>query len=181
ISAVSSGSDTFDFMINAAEQYLGCDPNLFTIEEVEFSVLLQLTDYDQPSQNRPHMWSLAWGPDYPDANNWVGDVISCYKDNNFQRPCTELDDLIEAAARELDPQVRIERYFEIEAQLFGRQQDGQVIVDGEFPFVPIALSGGFYLVQPWYEGPFATDGIIGGAHWDWRSVDQEMQLEARGR
>lgn len=181
ISAVSSGSDTFEFLINAAEQYLGCDPNLFTIEEVEFSVLLELIDYDQPSQNRPNMWSVAWGPDYPDANNWVGDVISCFKDNNFQRPCTELDDLIEAAARELDPEARTQRYFEIEAQLFGREQDGQVVVDGEVPFIPIALSGGFYLVQPWYEGPFATDGIIGGAHWDWRTVDQEMQLEARGR
>ncbi len=180
ISAVSSGSDTFEFLINAAEQYLGCDPNNFTIEETEFSVLLELIDYDQPSQNRPHMWSLAWGPDYPDANNWVGDVISCYKDNNFQRPCTELDDLIEAAARELDPETRVERYFEIEAQLFGREQDGQVVVEGEMPFVPLALSGGFYLVQPWYEGPFATDGIIGGSHWDWRTVNQEMQQAARG-
>lgn len=180
ISAVSTGTDTFEFLMNAAEEYLGCNPNNFTLEEVEFSVLLELIDYDQPSQNRPHLWSVAWGPDYPDANNWVGDVISCYKDNNFQRPCTELDDLIEAAARELDPEARTQRYFEIEAQLFGREEDGQVVVEGEMPFIPIALSGGFYIVQPWYEGPFATDGIIGGAHWDWRTVDQEMQEAARG-
>jgi oligopeptide transport system substrate-binding protein len=179
ISLVSTGGDTFETLIRSVEEHLGCDPGSFTIEEVEFSVLLELTDYDQPVQNRPHMWSIAWGPDYPDANNWVGDVLSCYKDNNFLRPCTEVDDLIEAAARDLDPASRTERYFDIEAALFGRTVDGEVVIDGEVPFIPVAISSGFYLVQPWYEGPFATDGIIGGSHWDWRTVDQEAQQAAR--
>jgi hypothetical protein len=89
--------------------------------------------------------------------------------------------LIEAAARELDPERRNQLYFEVESLLFGREQDGQVIVDGEMPFIPLALSSGFSLVKPWYEGPFATDGLIGGAHWDWRVVDQEMQESARGQ
>lgn len=175
------GGDTFEFIKSAAEEYLGCNPNLFTVEELEFSVLLEITDYDQPLQNRPNLWSIAWGPDYPDANNWVGDVISCFKDNNFLRPCTEIDDLLQAAARELDPERRNERYFEIEALLFGRTENGAVVVDGETPFIPMAQSSGFSLVQPWYTGPFATDGILGGQHWDWRFVDQELQQAARGR
>jgi oligopeptide transport system substrate-binding protein len=174
------GGDTFQFIEAAAQEYLGCDPGLFTVEELEFSVLLEITAYDQPVQNRPHMWDIAWGPDYPDANNWVGDVISCFKDNNFNRPCTEVDDLIQAAARELDPERRNERYFEIESLLFGRMENGEVVADGEIPFIPLSQSSGFSLVQPWYTGPFGTDGIIGGQHWDWRSIDQELQLEARG-
>ncbi|HLA42272.1 MAG TPA: ABC transporter substrate-binding protein, partial [Aggregatilineales bacterium] len=174
------GGDTFEFIKSAVEEYLGCDPSLFTVEELEFSVMLEITDYDQPVQNRPHMWSIAWGPDYPDANNWVGDVISCFKDNNFLRPCTAVDDLIEKAAREVDPEARNERYFEIESLLFGREENGQVVVEGETPFIPLALSSGFSLVKPWYDGPFETDGLIGGAHWDWRIVDHEAQLSARG-
>jgi oligopeptide transport system substrate-binding protein len=181
IATGQGGGDTFEFIKSAAEEHLGCDPNLFTIEELEFSVLLEITAYDQPVPNRPHMWSIAWGPDYPDANNWVGDVLSCYKDNDLLRPCSEVDDLIEAAARELDPERRNQLYFEVESLLFGREQEGQVIVDGEMPFIPLALSSGFSLVKPWYEGPFATDGLIGGAHWDWRTVDQEMQEAARGQ
>lgn len=173
------GGDTFEFIKAAVEEHLGCDPNVFTIEELEFSVLLEITDYDQPTQNRPNMWSIAWGPDYPDANNWVGDVISCYKDNDFLRRCSEVDDLIEAAARELDPEKRTQMYFEIESLLFGREVDGQVTVEGEVPFIPLSMSNAFALVQPWYEGPFATDGIIGGAHWDWRTVDPELQRAGR--
>ncbi|NJL94731.1 MAG: hypothetical protein HC915_13940 [Anaerolineae bacterium] len=180
LAGTQGSADNFEFIKAAAEQYLGCDPNLFTVEELEFSVLLQLTAFNQPTQNRPHMWSIAWGPDYADANNWVGDVISCYKDNNFLRPCTEVDDLIEAAARELDPERRTQLYFEAEAALFGREVDGQVVVDGEVPFIPLSTGGGFALVKPWYEGPFATDGIIGGQHWDWRTVDQAAQQAARG-
>jgi ABC-type oligopeptide transport system substrate-binding subunit len=179
IASGQGGADTFEFLKAALEQHLGCDPSLFTTEELEFSVLLEITAFDQPVQNRPHMWSLAWGPDYPDANNWVGDVISCYKDNDFLRPCSEVDDLIEAAARELDPQRRTELYFEAEARLFGREVDGAVTVDGEIPFIPLAIGSSFSLVQPWYSGPFATDGIIGGAHWDWRSVDEEIKRNSQ--
>lgn len=180
IAAGQGGGDSFEFLKAAVEEHLGCDPNLFTIEELEFSVLLEITAFDQPVQNRPHMWSLAWGPDYADANNWVGDVISCFRDNNFSRPCTEVDDVIEAAAREPDPQRRAELYFEIEALLFGREENGQVIRDGEVPFIPLSRSTGFFLVKPWYEGPFATDGIIGGSHWNYRIIDQEAQQAARG-
>ncbi|MFP4322652.1 MAG: peptide ABC transporter substrate-binding protein [Anaerolineales bacterium] len=175
----SGGGDTFQFLQSSVAEHLGCPEDLFTIEELEFSVLLEITAFDQPVQNRPHMWSLAWGPDYPDANNWVGDVISCFKDNNFLRPCSEVDDLIEAAARETDPTRRTELYFEVEARLFGRQVDSGVTVDGETPFIPLALSSAFSLIKPWYDGPFETDGLIGGAHWDWRTVDQEAQQAAR--
>lgn len=119
------------------------------------------------------MWSLGWGPDYGDANNWVGDVLHCeFSENSFKRACTETDDLIELAAQESDPDARLELYYRIEEQFFGPE--------GEVPFIPIYLRVTYVLVKPWYTGPFETDGLFGGAHWDWRTIDQEAQLAARG-
>jgi len=161
-----------EFWAAGAEQYLGCDPNVFNVEQLEFSVLLEVIDADTPTQDRPNAWTLGWGPDYGDANNWVNDVLSCTSDNAFLRPCTEVDDLIDEAARESDPQVRDELYAEIENAFFGP--------DGEFPIAPIYMRTTFTLVKPWYTGPFETDGLFGGAHWETRSIDMTAKLEARG-
>lgn len=169
-----TGAGTWaEFMAAGAETHLGCDPNIFTIEQQEFSVLLETVDPANPAEDRPNMWSLGWGPDYGDANNWVGDVVHCeFSENSFKRPCTETDDLIELAAQESDPDARIELYYRIEEQLFGPE--------GEVPFIPIYLRVDYSLVKPWYTAPFETDGLFGGAHWDWRTIDQEAQLAARG-
>ena len=162
-----------EFWAAAAEEHLGCDPALFNIEQLEFSVYLQVTDEDTAEQDRPHAWMALWGPDYPDANNWVGDVLSCEVKFGFKRPCTEVDDLISQAAAEGDPIVREQLYAEIEEAFFG--------VDGEFPIAPIYLRSGFILVQPYYTGPFETDGLFGGAHWDTRTIDMAAKLAAQGK
>jgi oligopeptide transport system substrate-binding protein len=168
-----TGAGTWaEFWASAAEEYLGCSPDLFTVEQLEFSVLLEVIDSSTPTQDRPNAWTLGWGPDYGDANNWVGDVLWCESDNAFMRPCTETDDLIEQAARESDPAVRDELYLDIEDSFFGE--------NGEFPIAPIYMRSGFSLVKPWYTGPFDTDGLFGGAHWDTRSIDMAAKLAARG-
>ncbi len=162
-----------EFWAASAEEHLGCDPALFTIEQLEFSVYLQVTSEDTADQDRPHAWMALWGPDYPDANNWVGDVLSCEVKYAFKRACTEVDDLISQAAAEGDPLVREQLYAEIEEAFFG--------ADGEFPIAPIYLRSVFTLVQPWYTGPFETDGLFGGAHWDTRTIDMAAKLAARGK
>ena len=168
-----TGAGTWaEFMSAAAERELGCDPNLLVIEQQEFSVLLETTDPRNPPEDRPNMWSLGWGPDYGDANNWVGDVIVCDGENTFARPCGEVDDLIHEAAQEADPERRIELYYRIEEMLFGEE--------GVFPFIPLFLRLDYVLLQPWYSSPIETDGLFGGAHWDYRTVDQAAQMEARG-
>lgn len=168
-----SGAGTWaEFWAAGAEQYLGCDPSLINVEQLEFSVLLEVTSPETPTQDRPNTWTLGWGPDYQDANNWVGDVLSCHVDNRQNRPCDEVDELIDQAARESDPDARIELYAEIEEALFG--------AEGTFPIAPIFLRFGYVLYKPWYTGPFETDAQVGGAHWGAYSIDMAAKLAARG-
>lgn len=160
-----------EFWAAGAEEYLGCDAGLFNIEQLEFSVLLEIVDPDTPVQDRPNAWTLGWGPDYGDANNWVNDVLSCTGENPFIRPCSEVDDLINEAARESDPARRDELYAEIEEAFFGEE--------GVFPIAPIFLRSGYILVKPWYTGPFETE-LFGGSHYGAYSIDMAAKLAARG-
>lgn len=160
-----------EYWAAAAQEYLGCDSGLFTIEQVEFSVLLQTIDASTPIQDRPNAWTLGWSPNYPDSNNYVNDVLSCTAENRFQRPCSEVDDLIDEAARETDSDRRNELYAEIENVFFGR--------DGIFPMVPLFIRSDYVLVKTWYSGPFATDGIFSGTHWDAQSIDMAAKLTAQ--
>ena len=89
----------------------------------------------------------------------------------MKRPCTEIDDLIAQAAEESDQAVRAELYYRVEEMAFGP--------DGEFPIIPLYMRTGYQLTKPWVTGPLDTDGVIGGAHYDWRTIDQEAQLAAR--
>lgn len=162
-----------EFLAASVERELGCDPSVFTIEEQEFSVLLESTDPDTPTEDRPNLWTLGWGPDYPDANNWVFDagLLACEAENSVKRPCTEIDDLIAQAAEESDQAVRAELYYRIEEMAFGPE--------GEYPILPLYMRTVYQLTKPWVTGPLDTDGVIGGAHYDWRTIDQAAQLEAR--
>lgn len=171
--AVYQGAETWaEHVQNQASTLLGCDASKVSIEALEFSVLLQAIKKDKPTAERPNMWTLGWGPDYPDAHNWVHDVLSCNADNPFARECTDVDKLIDEAGLELDGAKRAELYRQVEEMFFG--------ADGAFPIAPIFLRINFGLVKPWYVGFFDTDGLFGGPHYESRTIDQEAQLKARG-
>jgi hypothetical protein len=38
----------------------------------------------------------------------------------------------------------------------------------------------YSLLKPWFSFPIETDGLFGGNHFDYYTVDQEAQLAARG-
>jgi ABC-type transport system substrate-binding protein len=157
-----------EFLTTAAQEHLGCSPDVFTIDEIEFSVM----GPPPLPEDTPNMQTLGWGPDYPDAHNWVFDAgLACEAQNDFLRPCTELDDLINQAARETDPEIRAALYREIEEGFFGP--------DGEYPIAPLYMRANFILVKPWYTGAFETDGLVGGEHWDHRNLDMAAKLAAR--
>lgn len=160
-----------DYWASAAEEHLGCSLDLFTVETVEFSVMIQLTAPDSPTQDRVNAWAISWLPDYADANNWVGDVLACDTYNSIRRPCSEVDDLIEAAGRSSDPTERDALYLEIEDAFFG--------VEGEYPIAPLYMRADYVLRQAWYTGPFDTDGLFAGSHWDTWQVDMEAKLTAQ--
>jgi oligopeptide transport system substrate-binding protein len=146
-------------------QNLGCSPDLIQIEQQSFADLLAATEAGAP--NRPNMWTLGWGPDYGDENNWVGDVLLCDNPNNRQgRTCNEIDDMIRAAARETDPDARIAAYAAIEEAFFG--------TEGEFPFAPIYVRIAYVATHAWYD---ITPALFGGSQLYNYSIDTALRAE----
>lgn len=159
------GEEWAKFINTSVTRELGCASDLFTVES---AVPFDKLNRDLPAQDRPNMWTLGWLPDYLDANNYLNDVLYCTSKNDYShRPCSAVDDLILQSAREPDPQKRVEMYSAIENDFFGR--------DGVFPIIPLLVERSYALVKPWYTGPFETDGIVGGRHWNSYSIDQSAQ------
>jgi oligopeptide transport system substrate-binding protein len=173
--AVYQGAEAWaEFLQNGVNTHL-CDsatPANISIEALEFGVLLQAVEKTRPTAERPQMWTLGWGADYPDGHNWMHDVLGCNSQNPFLRPCDATDELIDEAAKETDSAKRVELYAQTEEQFFGEE--------GSFPIIPLYIATAFSLVKPWYTGFFDTDGLFGGPHWNSRKIDQEAQLAARG-
>ena len=160
-----SGQSTLNWIefaqANWAEN-LGCDPSLITIEQQAFSELLATTKLDDAEA--PNMWTLGWGPDYADENNWVSDVLSCETALRMKRECNEIDDMLKAAREEADPAKRVEMYREIEDAFFGEE--------GEFPFMPIFLRIAYVAEHSWLD---RTPALFGGEQWYTWNIDQEAQ------
>jgi oligopeptide transport system substrate-binding protein len=161
------------FLAARLEEVLGCDPDLIRVEEMPFDQMYSRINPDSPAEYRPHLWIGGWGADYPDAHSFLGDFLYCESANNFKRPCSEIDDLIDQAAVETDPLVRIGLYRDIEERLFGPE--------GEFPIIPVHTLIDYYVVKPWVTGPINTDGQFSGLHYDWYTIDQAAQLAARAK
>jgi oligopeptide transport system substrate-binding protein len=145
---------------------LGCSADLIQIEQLPFAELLAATEASVPTEERPHMWTLGWGPDYADENNWVGDVIWCENDTRRARECTATDDLIVQARTEPDPEVRAQLYAEIEEAFFG--------YEGEFPMAPLYVRIAFVARHSWLT---RTPSLFGGEQYYHWSLDADMRAE----
>ncbi len=169
-----SGQATLNWIEFAQKQWqehLGCSPDVIQIEQQSFKELLAATSADTPDEEAPHMWTLGWGPDYPDENNWVGDVLWCENPGNrMKRECTEADDLIVQAREETDPNKRIEMYRQIEEMFFGK--------DGEMPMAPLYLRIAYVAQHSWLTAPRALFG--GEQFYNW-SIDQAAQMAAMNK
>ena len=149
---------------------LDCDEQLITIEQVDFGELLARTSADAES-GRPDMWELAWPAYYPDANNFLGDLLNCTDGENRQnRQCSVEDGLMRQARISTDPQERSDLYREVEKGFFNE--------DGSFPLIPLYVRGNYVLVQSWLKFPAAYSG---GQQFDTYIVDQELKRLERSR
>lgn len=164
-----------EFLIQAWSNVLGCDPALFSNETIDdFSNMIPIINVTNDMDARPHWHPIGWGPDYPDSNNWVGDILKCDIDNAFtSRPCSEVDEVIQQAREETDPETRKELYAQIEDMFFGEE--------GIFPAAPIRLAANYALYQTYFDGPIETDGQVGGEHWDWYTIDKAGQDAVRNQ
>jgi oligopeptide transport system substrate-binding protein len=157
-----TGQSTLDWLEFSRDQWvenLGCAADRIQIEQQTFAELLASTVQTNPDSETPHIWTLGWGPDYPDENNWVGDVLWCESgQNRTNRSCTTTDLLIEEARETTDQNARIELYHQIENRFFGPS--------GEVPFIPIFHRTYALAVHDWLVW---EPLLFGGEYWyDWQ-------------
>ncbi len=152
------------------ERQLGCSREVIQIEQLPFSELLEAVR--APAETRPHIWTAGWAPDYPDENNWVGDVLWCKNpENPRRRPCSALDELIAEAREEPDAEQRLALYRQIEEGFFG--------AEGEMPIAPLCTWVGFGAVHVWLDpGPLE---LFSGVQWYNWTIDWEAKKAAQGR
>jgi oligopeptide transport system substrate-binding protein len=176
-----------EFLASNLREVLGCDPELFIIEQEEFAVLID-PPYPEPGwipSDWPPVFTLGEGVDYPDVQSVFDTFPPCGADISpnpedrrytwlfwmnwtfIQRPCTEADTLLAQAAAEPDPQIRADLYRQIEELWFGPE--------GEFPVIPLFTRRNYMLHQPWITGPFDTDWTPWGPHYDWYTIDAVAQ------
>jgi peptide/nickel transport system substrate-binding protein len=151
------------------EEHLGCSTEAIQIEQLPFRE--QLEAVNAPAEARPHIWAAGWAPDYPDENNWVGDVLWCKSpENPRRRECSALDELIVEAREEPDPERRIALYRQIEEGFFGPE--------GEMPFAPLCTWITFGAVHLWLDpGPLE---LFSGVKWYNWTIDWDAKQAARG-
>ena len=165
-----SGQSTLNWIEYAQAQWeenLGCSADLIQIEQQSFADLLASTK--APDEEAPHMWTLGWGPDYADENNWVNDVLHCDIEVRFNRECNEIDEMIEEARFEPDPEVRKELYRDIKNAFFGKE--------GEFPMFPIWLRIAYVAEHSWLD---RIPALFGGQMWYTWNIDAAAKAAARG-
>jgi ABC-type transport system substrate-binding protein len=153
-------------------EHLGCSPEQIQIEQLPFRELRAAVR--GPVEARPHVWLSGWAPDYPDENNWVGDVIWCRSEASMAargRACTELDDLIVEARQEPDPERRIDLYRQIEDGFFGP--------DGEMPFIPVCMTSFFWAQHSWLDK--GSVDVFSGEQWYNWTIDWEAKQAAQGQ
>lgn len=149
---------------------LGCAPEQIIIEQVPFGTKLANTRADAGA-NRPDVWELAWATAYPDAQNWVGDLLHCADSENRQnRPCGAVDNLIRQATQETDQVERLRLYLDIENDFFG--------ADGVTPIIPLFVRTDYVAVQSWLSFLPAS---FGGEQYDTYLLDEELKRLERSR
>ncbi|MCP4427457.1 MAG: peptide ABC transporter substrate-binding protein [Chloroflexi bacterium] len=149
---------------------LGCSPDQINIEQAQFGTLLANTRRDAGAA-RPDVWELGWASYFPDAHNWVGDLLHCVDSENRQnRPCSDVDGLIRQAAGTLDPTEREALYRQIEDLLFGGE--------GIFPLAPLYVRGDETMTQSWLE---YTPALFGGEQYDTYLIHAELKELERSR
>jgi ABC-type oligopeptide transport system substrate-binding subunit len=145
---------------------LACSPALFEVRTLPRTLLIELSHatYDQETVTRSHIWMATWSADYPDANNWISDVLHCrYGYIKTGRECDEADSLLDQAAVEMDPDKRADLYAQAEERFFGP--------NGTFPVIPLYRSVSAWLQQPWL-----TDvNEYGPARYDLWTIDATAQ------
>jgi ABC-type oligopeptide transport system substrate-binding subunit/class 3 adenylate cyclase/tetratricopeptide (TPR) repeat protein len=132
--------EAFTYLEHQWRQNLGVE---IRWEFVDFDII-----FDRQSSNPPHMFCMAWGPDYPDPDNFLRVGLSSER-ARWRNAAYE--GLIDEARRLTDQGERMNLY----------QQADRILVQ-EAPIMPLIYVGDHFLAKPWlrnYPGPI-KDVII---------------------
>jgi len=150
---------------------LGCTEEQIQIEQVQFGTLLANTG-SKAGVDRPDVWELAWASFYPDAHNWMGDLLHCEdSENRHNRPCSEEDNLIRQANSLLDETEREDIYRQLENSFFGDT--------GILPLVPLYIRLEPQLIQSWVTAYIPA--LFGGEQYDTYEIDMAIKDLERSR
>ncbi|RMH00649.1 MAG: peptide ABC transporter substrate-binding protein [Chloroflexi bacterium] len=144
---------------------LGCTKEQIVIEQVSFGALLANTRQDATGA-RPDVWELGWASYYPDAHNWLADLLHCTLSENRQmRSCSDVDEMILQASVTMEIADRLRLYRQVEDRLFGG--------DGEMPLAPLYARGNYWMVHTtWLD---VTLPHFGGLQYDTVVVDAKLK------
>jgi len=148
------------------------------IENQEWSVYLSTIQKDQPIEEQPHIYRLAWCADYADENNWVHENFNSTQGyNDLRRNCvdvncnevieTEFDELTVAAQVETDPAIRAELYAQAE----------EILALDEAAMAPIYHYTFVRVVKPWLTQTFPS--VAAPAIYEW-TLDWDAKTAALG-
>ena len=111
-----------------------------TIETQEWAVYLKTLLPGSPDQDKPNIFRMGWCADYPDANNWLNEVLNSKSSQNYVKFFNpEFDKLVEGAANESDPAKRQEMY----------KQAEKILIEDETAIAPIYYYTYVRLYKPW--------------------------------
>lgn len=159
-----------ELIIQMWVEELGCAESQIQIEQVPFGTLLANTRPDAGAA-RPDIWELAWASYYPDANNWMGDLVHCQESENREnRPCGDVDALIRQAVQTVDLAEREALYRQIENILFGDE--------GITPLAPLYLRSEAMLIQNWIT---YQPALFGGEQYDKYAIEVDRKELERSR
>jgi oligopeptide transport system substrate-binding protein len=114
-------------------------------------------------EDAPQVYRMGWCADYPDENNWVGEVFHPIKGSNEPKwdpaspSAIKYMELVEKAAAASDPEERAQLYFEAE----------KILTVDEAVIAPIYYYTRVVLTKPYVKRTYAP---LGGEHIDKWSI-----------
>jgi oligopeptide transport system substrate-binding protein len=141
---------------------------IVNVENQEWSVYLKTLLPDSPDSEKPDVFRMGWCADYPDANNWLNEVLNSKSSQNYEKYFkADFDSLVEQAALESDPAKRQELYKQAETMLM----DDQAIA-------PIYYYTYVRLYKPWVS--YVISPVTGDPIFQWK-IDVAAKKAATGR
>ena len=137
-------SRLIEAIVGMYKENLGVD---IAIQQTEWATFL--SDISQ-KENPYQMYSLGWIADYPDPENFL-DVLfhSEQSENHMRYSNTDLDELLEKARTEQDPEERLNLY-----------QEAEQIIINDAPWVPLFYEVEYWLTKPYVKGMIYPSMII---------------------